>query len=284
MHKVHIVVVSLLIGGCSGESTTDTSGDDPVPTSTTADSSEPGCEPGFYGADCVPCDCGEGGTCDDGIDGTGVCACDDGWLGERCELDCSSGTPHKDGSCTVRLVAVADAFVCSDDWADKPKGTETFTPRAVGRQNKFTGEQIGRAIYAFALPAAPEGATVTGGTLTLRMADNFAGFPTAVEVRPLDPRFDEKTVTWSTQPTALDAVLDTAQVDKCCFDTFDFDVSAAVQTFWKDGRAAMGLQLRSTDEKTIGGVRWMMRESEGETKLFGDNEGFPPTLEFTVTP
>ena len=37
------------------------------------------CAPGHYGPTCLPCMCGPGGTCDDGISGSGACVCSAGW-------------------------------------------------------------------------------------------------------------------------------------------------------------------------------------------------------------
>ena len=45
------------------------------------------CEPGSFNRECEPCpfDCGESGTCDDGLLGTGECVCLEGWEGDACE-------------------------------------------------------------------------------------------------------------------------------------------------------------------------------------------------------
>jgi len=37
------------------------------------------CLPNFYGPECLPCDCGVDGRCNDSINGTGVCKCAVGW-------------------------------------------------------------------------------------------------------------------------------------------------------------------------------------------------------------
>jgi hypothetical protein len=46
---------------------------------------ELGCEEGFYGPECKPCEC-VNGACHDGIDGTGQCVCDDAWTGDICDM------------------------------------------------------------------------------------------------------------------------------------------------------------------------------------------------------
>ena len=44
------------------------------------------CEEGTFGRACEACpiDCGAGGSCDDGLSGTGVCVCADGWASASC--------------------------------------------------------------------------------------------------------------------------------------------------------------------------------------------------------
>lgn len=53
------------------------------------------CASGFYGEDCAPCDC-VNGICDDGSQGSGICSCDLGWGGSRCDV-CA---PTFTGDCT----------------------------------------------------------------------------------------------------------------------------------------------------------------------------------------
>ena len=38
------------------------------------------CAPDYFGPECGSCAC-VNGTCDDGLDGTGACTCEDGWAG-----------------------------------------------------------------------------------------------------------------------------------------------------------------------------------------------------------
>jgi len=69
----------------------------------------PGCAPGYYGSDCLSecpggaaAPCGNHGTCDDDIDGTGVCTCDAGFTGEACDgftADCQGACAHTRATC-----------------------------------------------------------------------------------------------------------------------------------------------------------------------------------------
>ena len=43
------------------------------------------CPTGYWGPKCLPCTC-VNGICDDGGEGTGVCLCDMGWGGDRCNV------------------------------------------------------------------------------------------------------------------------------------------------------------------------------------------------------
>ena len=48
------------------------------------------CAPGRYGSSCLPCLCGAGGECSEGLSGDGSCSCVAGWTGtlcDRCEPD-----------------------------------------------------------------------------------------------------------------------------------------------------------------------------------------------------
>jgi hypothetical protein len=54
------------------------------------DGCEDACPDGFYGATCLgECDC-LNGTCDDGLEGTGLCTCSTGWDGSACDR-CDEG-------------------------------------------------------------------------------------------------------------------------------------------------------------------------------------------------
>jgi len=67
------------------------------------------CDPGYYGTNCDPCPGGAGtpcnnhGTCDDGIAGTGTCACNVGFVGAACD---QCGTNYYNyPTCTFCLAA-----------------------------------------------------------------------------------------------------------------------------------------------------------------------------------
>lgn len=52
------------------------------------------CSPDYYGPDCSSCICIHG-TCEDGLDGSGACACEDGWAGAACDI--SLAIPWSEG-------------------------------------------------------------------------------------------------------------------------------------------------------------------------------------------
>ena len=58
------------------------------------------CLTGQWGADCEPClggaatPCNDNGTCDDGLDGTGLCECEAGFHGLACQFSCSDGVQN----------------------------------------------------------------------------------------------------------------------------------------------------------------------------------------------
>lgn len=53
-------------------------------------STPPPCPPDTYGPNCLPCECQNGGLCDDGLFGNGTCTCSGGFGGFFCE-DCEAG-------------------------------------------------------------------------------------------------------------------------------------------------------------------------------------------------
>eukprot|EP00760_Papus_ankaliazontas_P024996 PhM_4_TR2452/c0_g1_i1/m.100451 len=88
---------------CSGHGTcvrTNTTTSCVCTTSTTSGSNFTGedcsqCEPGFYGSSCKKCPvCQNGGTCADGVNGTGLCICPEGSSGEFCEKSCNATDPR----------------------------------------------------------------------------------------------------------------------------------------------------------------------------------------------
>uniref|UniRef100_A0AAV2IUI2 Stabilin 2 n=1 Tax=Knipowitschia caucasica TaxID=637954 RepID=A0AAV2IUI2_KNICA len=82
------------------------------------------CSKGFYGRSCKECNCTEHGTCDDGMKGTGLCFCEEGWTGDRCETQlaevykCSPPCSPKavcqqNNSCVCRPFHEGDGFTCT---------------------------------------------------------------------------------------------------------------------------------------------------------------------------
>ena len=104
----------------------------------------------------------------------------------------------------VTLEPTDDAFISSDDWAninsDDGLGGLGFGDRAVGKQNAFTGLQIGRQLYKFEVPNTIT--SIISATLRLKVYDNFAGSPHQTAVFGADDAWVETTVTWNTQPAA----------------------------------------------------------------------------------
>lgn len=234
------------------------------------------CDANEFGPECMPCTC-VNGTCDEGSDGTGACACDDGWAGDACEaLDCGpGGSPDGDDACTTPLVAVEDAQIVSEEFAANNYGSDDFTIFAVGQQNDFTGNQIGRALLKFDLSALPEGAVVDSASLQIKQYDNFAGFPMTLAARAATSDWAELSVTWNSQPEISALTLDTTLVG-CCGEAHDLDVTSAVLESIDADETEATIALQSDNEVVIGGVRWFMREGDGV--MLGGITGVAPTL------
>ena len=189
-------------------------------------------------------------------------------------IDCE-GEVEPDGSCTTTLVAVEDAQVVSGEYSMDNFGTEEFTPFAVGLQNDFTGNQIGRAVIKFDLSTIPSDAVVATATLQVKEFDNFAGFPMTLAVKGAQSDWDEGTVTWDTQPEVARPTLDTSDVG-CCGEPHELDVTSAVVAAFEAAETETTLELQSDDEATIAGVRWFMREGDGVN--INGIIGVPPQL------
>lgn len=177
------------------------------------------------------------------------------------------------------IMCGADAYVCSDDWANNNYGNQGYSPRAVGHQNQYTGEQIGRQLYRFAIP--PGVTQVISAQAVLKMLDNFAGFPVETSVRGLEDAWEEMVVTWNTQPSPDSDILSTV-LASCCGITYTYDITAYVQSQLALGDHTICLQQRKLDESTIGGVRWFQREGEGI--LYGIIWGESPELHLETGP
>lgn len=204
-----------------------------------------------------------------------------GWTGSACDWDCGpGGEVQGDGSCRTVLVAIEDAFVCSNDWAAQNHGFDDFTLRAIGQQNDFTGNQIGRAFYKLDIGVLPPGIGITEAWFHVKEYDNFAGFPTTVQLRPAPSTWMEGSVTWNNQPAVPGTVLGTANVG-CCGQAHQIEVTGAIQTALDDGLTEVSFQMRSDDETVIGGVRWFFREGDGVN--LGGIVGVPPRLEVFYT-
>jgi len=190
----------------------------------------------------------------------------------------SSSQPPPELPQQLQLVAEADAFVCSDDWAGQNHGTESYSPRAVGQQNDFTGNQVGRQVYRFAAPGAWSGAVVASATLRLMVYDNYAGFPLDMSILGYPDGWSETGITWQNAPLASAGALDTVTVG-CCGKAWEFDVTDYVNAQLAAGDTNFSFELRSDDEASIGGVRWWQREGDGVTINMITGEAPALTLE-----
>jgi hypothetical protein len=158
------------------------------------------------------------------------------------------------------LTAEADAFVCDGDVAGQNFGGSIFSDRAVGKQNAFTGLQVGRQLYRFNLPGGL--GTIVSATLRVKVYDNFAGFPHATAVYGCDDAWGEMTVTWNTQP-AVDSGELGSVLATCCGNVYTYDVTAYVQAQITAAQTQVSFQQRGQNETVVGGVRWWQREGDG---------------------
>ena len=85
-----------------------------------------GCEPGYFGLACTPCPggaatpCSGHGTCDDGIAGTGMCTCAEGWQGTDCAADvdeCATGEANCDAHATCSNTPGSFECGCDAGWS-----------------------------------------------------------------------------------------------------------------------------------------------------------------------
>jgi hypothetical protein len=181
-------------------------------------------------------------------------------------------------------VAVADAFISSGDWAntnDDGSALLGFGLRAVGQQNAFTGNQIGRQLYRFQVPAVVAAGDVLAATLRLKVYDNFAGFPHDTAVCGLADGWNESTVTWNTQPATNSGELDNVSA-YCCGNSYGYDVTGYVINQLTALDHTISFQQRGQDENIIGGVRWFLKEGHGIN--YGGIVGEAPQLILTLVP
>lgn len=179
----------------------------------------------------------------------------------------------------ITLKSVADAFICSDDWANLNSGDYDFSRRAVGRQNAYNGLQIGRQLYMFELPNGI--ASIDGACLTLKVLDNFAGYPVDTAIFGAEDDWEEYSVTWNTQPSFDSSLIDSITAS-CCGRVYTYDVTSYVQDQFEENDYIISFIQASENEDIVEGVRWFQRESDG--KQFILIEGQAPRLSLTFTP
>ncbi len=167
---------------------------------------------------------------------------------------------------TVILEPTDDAFISSGDMAnvnsDDGFAGLGFGDRAVGQQNAFTGNQIGRQLYKFDVPNTVSG--ITSAVLRLKVYDNFAGFPHQTAMFGADDGWVETTVTWNTQPAADSTELDSVNAT-CCGGLYDYDVTSYVQSQVSGSDLTMSFSQRGQNEAVVGGLRWWLKEGDGAT-------------------
>jgi hypothetical protein len=185
------------------------------------------------------------------------------------------------GSITVLAFAEADASVVSDEFADSSlsflDGFFGFSSFAVGQQNAFTGNQIGRLLYSFDVfsPYYLSFGPIIEATVELKVFDNFAGSPYETALYGIDDGWKEGSVTWNSQPSTNSGELDSV-LASCCGNAYSYDVTSYVQSQVADGDLIYSFQQRGQDESIVGGVRWFQRESAGS--VVGNISGMHPFL------
>ena len=193
-------------------------------------------------------------------------------LGVACYVVALVLTARTAAAGTVTAVAgsndAIDAFIASEQFADSNFGQGVvpfgFSPLAVGQQNAFTGNQIGRQLYSFDVPGAyTHFGPVISATLALKVFDNFAGSPYPTAVYGLSDAWNEATVTWNTQPPVDSLEIDSV-LASCCGNVYQYDVTSYIQNQVNAGDSLFSFQQRGKDETVVGGLRWFEREGNGQ--------------------
>lgn len=178
---------------------------------------------------------------------------------------------------TITLIAnnAEDSFILSGISADTNFGTGGtegypyhFSAAAVGRQNAYAGNGIGRQLYRFYTSTyltTPE--RIISASLQLTTFDNYAGIPCDTAVYGLSDVWEEMSVTWNTQPTVDSSELDSVHITNPPWPfgtTFEWDVTNYVKSQALHGDSLISFQQRGQDEAVVGGVRWWQHEGEGQ--------------------
>ena len=155
-------------------------------------------------------------------------------------------------SATVLVsTATSDAFVGSDDQANQNFGASIYSPRGVGQQNDYSGNQIGRQLYQFDFSDSTIADDIIEATLQLHVYDNYSGSPQETSVLGITDQWSELSVTWNTQPHTNSQELDSV-LAACCGNTYEYDVTDYVVAQFAVDDRIMSFQQRSQNESEVG--------------------------------
>ncbi len=179
---------------------------------------------------------------------------------------------------TVKVIDLPDTSVLIVDLAADADGYVDLGIPDSNFGNKATtkvgaeASAISRSFHRFDLSALPEGAEIESATLLMNTSTALADTPFDVEVYSVMEKWEQSTLTWNNQPSAVPTAsvtsLDPAGIK------FTWDVTGLVKD-WANGPANRGLSLRAVVEGS-GADRTMEFHSRGI--LFG------VTLEQSVAP
>jgi len=156
------------------------------------------CKPNEWGVSCKPCQCGNHGVCDDGQYGSGRCACDFGFTGDRCDRCderhkpepvaseaacdiCKTGyTGEKCDECDVGYKG-EECDECDDGWHPWQHSSELF-PQSIAADERHICDECIPNHWGYYCKACPWGNDVPHILLTennplvagTRVADSFS--------------------------------------------------------------------------------------------------------------
>jgi hypothetical protein len=184
-----------------------------------------------------------------------------------------SGCEAKEAERVIQ--AEADAYVCSDDFAENNYGSweDGSSPRGVGRMNENAGRPVGRQYYRFRLTDdIPE---ITNVYLRLKVKNNAAGSPHETAVRGTEDGWGEFQITWNNQPSVAGDPLD-MKLTYCCDNVAYYDVTDWVRDQLAASDSVLSFVQSAHNEQVIGGMIWWQREGEGRS--WNGSRGEAPEL------